>query len=108
MVYNPKEMTENEQRRMTRRMTSELMIILGHDKDVPAPDVGNNAQTMAWILDTYSMNVGHTVPSVATGKPLFLGGSEGREEATSRGCVFTVMDALENLEIPMEGIRVAV
>ncbi len=108
VVCDPKEMSEKELERMTRRMTAELMIILGHDKDIPAPDVGTNAQTMAWILDTYSMNVGHTVPSVVTGKPIFLGGSEGREEATSRGCVFAVIDALNTLDMSVEGVRVAV
>ncbi len=81
VICNPKEMSLKEVERMTRRFTVELMIILGPDKDIPAPDVNTNAQIMAWILDTYSMNVGHSVPSVVTGKPLVVGGSRGREEA---------------------------
>ena len=108
VICNPKEMSLGEQERMTRRLTSELMIILGPDKDIPAPDVNTNAQTMGWILDTYSMNVGHSVPSVVTGKPLAVGGSRGREEATGRGCVRTVLEALKHLEVEVEGVRVAV
>jgi len=108
VVCNPDEMSLGEQERMTRRMTSELMIILGPEKDIPAPDVNTNAQTMAWILDTYSMNVGHSVPSVVTGKPISVGGSRGREEATGRGCVYTIVETLKHLAVPMEGIRVAV
>jgi len=108
VVCNPKEMSTTEVENMTRRLTSELMIILGPEKDIPAPDVNTNPQTMAWIMDTYSMNVGHSVPSVVTGKPLAVGGSQGREEATSRGCVSTVMDALRHLGMPVEGLRVAV
>ena len=108
VICNPKEMSAVEVERMTRRFTSELMIFIGPDKDIPAPDVNTNAQTMAWILDTYSMNIGHSVPSVVTGKPISLGGSRGREEATGRGCVRTVLEALEHLKIPLEGVRVAV
>ena len=108
VVCNPKEMSQMEIEHMTRRLTSELMIILGPDKDIPAPDVNTNAQIMAWILDTYSMNVGHSVPSVVTGKPLSVGGSRGREEATSRGCMYTVIEALKHLEIPIEDARVIV
>ncbi len=108
VICNPKEMSLGEQERMTRRLTAELMIILGPDKDIPAPDVNTNAQTMGWILDTYSMNVGHSVPSVVTGKPLSVGGSRGREEATGRGCIRTVLEALKHLEIEVEGVRVAV
>jgi len=108
VICDPKRMSLGEQERMTRRMTSELMIILGPDRDIPAPDVNTNAQTMAWILDTYSMNVGYSVPSVVTGKPISVGGSRGREEATGRGCVCTVIEALKHLEIPIEGVRVAI
>lgn len=108
VVCNPKEMSIGEVERMTRRFTSELMVIIGPEKDIPAPDVNTNAQTMAWILDTYSMNVGHSVPSVVTGKPIALGGSRGREEATGRGCVHTVLEALEHFELPVKGVRVAV
>jgi glutamate dehydrogenase (NAD(P)+) len=108
VVCNPKKMSLREIERMTRRLTSELMIILGPDKDIPAPDVNTNAQTMAWILDTYSVNVGHSVPSVVTGKPVSVGGSRGREEATGRGCVCTMREALAHLGMPMAGARVAV
>jgi glutamate dehydrogenase (NAD(P)+) len=108
VVCNPKEMSLAEVERMTRRFTSELMIILAPEKDIPAPDVNTNAQTMAWILDTYSMNVGHAVPSVVTGKPISLGGSRGREEATGRGCVRTVIEALSHRHMPLEGAKVAV
>ena len=108
VVCNPKEMSIREVERLTRRFTVELMIFLGPDKDIPAPDVNTNAQIMAWMLDTYSMNVGHSVPSVVTGKPLVVGGSRGREEATSRGCVCTVMEALKHLDMSVEGVRVAV
>ena len=108
VICNPKEMSLREVERMTRRLTSEMMIILGPDKDIPAPDINTNAQTMAWILDTYSMNVGHSVPSVVTGKPVSVGGSRGREDATGRGCVCTVREALKHLRLPIEGARVAV
>lgn len=108
VICNPKEMSLREVERMTRRLTSELMIILGPDKDIPAPDINTNAQTMAWILDTYSMNVGHSVPSVVTGKPVSVGGSRGREEATGRGCVCTMREALGHLGLPIAGARVAV
>ena len=108
VVCNPKEMSLRELELMTRRLTSELMIILGPDKDIPAPDINTNAQTMAWILDTYSMNVGHSVPSVVTGKPVSVGGSRGREEATGRGCVCTIREALGHLGMPIAGARVVV
>lgn len=108
VICDPTQMSPKEVERLTRRLTSELMIILGPDKDIPAPDVNTDAQTMAWIMDTYSMNVGHSVPSVVTGKPLSVGGSRGREEATSRGCVCAVTDALQHLEMPIAGARVVV
>lgn len=108
VICTPREMSLGELERMTRRMTSELMIILGPNQDIPAPDMGTNAQTMAWILDTYSMNVGHSVPSVVTGKPLALGGSKGREEATGRGCVFTILELLKRTNRSIDGVRVAV
>jgi glutamate dehydrogenase (NAD(P)+) len=85
VICDPKSMSQGELERMTRRYTAELMEFIGPEKDVPAPDVGTNEQTMAWIMDTYSMHVGHTVTSVVTGKPLNIGGSRGRVEATGRG-----------------------
>ena len=108
VICNPKEMTIKEIEGMTRRLTSELMIILGPEKDIPAPDLNTNAQTMAWIMDTYSMNIGHSVPSVVTGKPLSVGGSRGREKATGRGCVCTVVETMKHLGMSIEGARVVV
>lgn len=86
----PWNLSITEQERMTRRYTSEIINLIGPDKDIPAPDMYTNEQTMAWIMDTYSINVGHTVPSVVTGKPVSIGGSLGRQEATGRGVAFCV------------------
>lgn len=97
VVCNPKEMSKGELERLTRRFASEISIIIGPEKDIPAPDVYTNAQTMAWIMDTYSMNKGYATLGVVTGKPLNIGGSKGRNEATARGCVFTVREALKKL-----------
>ena len=108
MVCNPKEMSRGELERLTRRYTTELMILLGPEKDIPAPDIYTDAQTMAWIMDTYSMNVGYSVPSVVTGKPLSVGGSRGRKEATGRGVVLTTLEAMKELGIPKDGATVAV
>jgi glutamate dehydrogenase (NAD(P)+) len=93
---------------MTRRFTSEIINEIGPEKDIPAPDVGTNAATMAWIFDTFSMNKGHSVLGVVTGKPLTIGGSLGREEATARGASFSLSAALEKQGRSMEGLRVAV
>jgi glutamate dehydrogenase (NAD(P)+) len=98
VICNPKEMSQNELARLTRRFTSEISIIIGPEKDIPAPDVYTNAQTMAWIMDTYSMNKGYSVPGVITGKPISIGGSLGRREATARGCMFTIREALKGME----------
>src|SRR5256714_5458983 len=108
VVCNPKQMSIRELEGMTRRFTSEIINEIGPEKDIPAPDVGTNAQTMAWIFDTYSMNKGHSVLGVVTGKPLTIGGSLGREEATSRGATFCLASALEKKGRSMEGLRVAV
>lgn len=108
VICNPKEMSEGELERMTRRFTTELVEVIGPEKDIPAPDVYTNAQVMAWIMDTYSMQKGYSVPAVVTGKPIALGGSLGREKATGRGCVFTIREAMKRLEIPMEGATIAV
>jgi glutamate dehydrogenase (NAD(P)+) len=105
---NPKEMSPGELERMTRRYTSEILPIIGPEKDIPAPDVYTTSQTMAWIMDTYSMNVGYTVPGVVTGKPLQIGGSKGRDEATARGCTFTIEEAAKHLGINLNGATVAV
>ena len=92
----PWKMSQGELERMTRRYTSEIITLLGPDKDIPAPDMYTNEQTMAWIMDTYSINVGHTVPSVVTGKPVAIGGSLGRTEATGRGVAYCAKRAIEH------------
>lgn len=105
---NPKELSANEVQNLTRRYTTELMPIIGPDKDIPAPDVNTNAQTMAWLMDTYSMNVGYSVPGVTTGKPIVLGGSEGRNEATGRGCVFAIEEAARDIGMDLTKATVVV
>jgi glutamate dehydrogenase (NAD(P)+) len=94
IICNPKEMSKGELERMTRRFTYEIAPIIGPNMDIPAPDVYTDAQTMAWIMDTYSAMMGHAVPSVVTGKPIPLGGSLGRDEATSRGVMYVVREAM--------------
>ncbi|MGD9496299.1 MAG: Glu/Leu/Phe/Val dehydrogenase [Armatimonadota bacterium] len=108
VICNPKEMSEGELERMTRRFTTELVEVIGPEKDIPAPDVYTDARVMAWIMDTYSMQKGYSVPAVVTGKPIALGGSLGREAATGRGCVFTIRETMKRLEMPLEGAKVAV
>jgi glutamate dehydrogenase (NAD(P)+) len=108
VVCDPGAMSRTELERMTRRYTSEIINEIGPEKDIPAPDVGTNANVMAWIFDTYSMNKGHSVLGVVTGKPLTLGGSLGREDATARGALFCLQSALERQERSMEGLRVAI
>jgi glutamate dehydrogenase (NAD(P)+) len=106
VICDPKRLSRNELERMTRRYTSEIINEIGPERDIPAPDVGTNAAVMAWIFDTYSMNKGHSVLGVVTGKPLQLGGSLGREEATARGALFCIREAMRKKEIPMRGARV--
>lgn len=101
VICNPKEMNELELESMTRRFASELVGFIGPDRDIPAPDVYTNSQTMAWIMDTYSMHVGHSVTGVVTGKPLSIGGSKGRVEATGRGCVYTIAEAAKHLNLKL-------
>jgi len=108
VICDPKTMSRGELERMTRRFTSEIINEIGPEKDIPAPDVGTNAATMAWIFDTYSMNKGHSVLGVVTGKPLTIGGSLGREEATARGALFCLSSALEREGQSLDGIRIAV
>ena len=93
ITCNPKEMSQGEVERMTRRFTSEIHPIIGPHVDIPAPDVNTTPQVMAWFMDTYSMNLGYPVPGVVTGKPIPVGGSLGRNEATARGCMFTILSA---------------
>jgi glutamate dehydrogenase (NAD(P)+) len=108
VICDPKKMSQGELERMTRRYTSEIIDLIGPEKDVPAPDMNTNEQTMAWIMDTYSMHQGHTVTSVVTGKPLNLGGSRGRTEATGHGVRVICDESLRYLQMPIEGCRVVV
>ena len=108
ITCDPKSMSQGELERMTRRYTSEILPIIGPEKDIPAPDVNTNAQTMAWLMDTYSVNKGYTVPGVVTGKPVQVGGSLGRNTATARGLMYTVLYALKHLNLPQTGLRVAI
>jgi glutamate dehydrogenase (NAD(P)+) len=101
-------MSEGELERMTRRYTAQILEFIGPERDVPAPDVNTNEQTMAWIMDTYSMHKRHTVTAVVTGKPLELGGSRGRPEATGRGCLFVTMQALKRFGIAPDAARVII
>ncbi len=105
---DPKRLSLAELERLTRRYTSEINILLGPDRDIPAPDVNTNEQVMAWIMDTYSMNQGRTATGVVTGKPLSLGGSLGRRDATGRGVFVAAREAARRLGLPIEGARVAV
>ena len=105
---DPKPFSGGELERLTRRYTSEIGIIIGPDKDIPAPDVNTNEKIMAWMMDTYSINVGTTSPRVVTGKPLSLGGSLGRRDATGRGCYVVAREAMRRLGMEMTGARVAI
>lgn len=105
---NPKEMSTGELERLTRRYASMLLDFIGPYRDVPAPDLYTDAQIMAWIVDTYSRFKGYSVPEVATGKPIVIGGSLGREEATSRGVTFCVREAAKHARMPLKGATVAV
>ncbi|MDH5251826.1 MAG: Glu/Leu/Phe/Val dehydrogenase [Nitrospira sp.] len=104
----PKKLSRAELQRLTRRYAAEIFPLIGPDKDVPAPDVGTDAQVMSWIMDTYSQQVGYAVPGVVTGKPLSLGGSLGREEATGRGVVYVTLEALRHLKVSIENTTVAI
>ena len=105
---DPQAMSAAELEKLTRRYTSGIINMLGPDSDVPAPDVNTNERVMAWVMDTYSMHVGHTVTAVVTGKPVELGGSLGRREATGRGCMIVTKEALKHLGMPVKGTTVAV
>jgi glutamate dehydrogenase (NAD(P)+) len=108
VVIDPKKLSRREVEGLTRRYTTEISVLIGPEKDIPAPDVNTNAQTMAWIMDTYSMHVGYTVPGVVTGKPISLGGSEGRNEATARGAVYCIEDAAAHLGMDLARSTVAI
>ncbi|MBB4640536.1 Glu/Leu/Phe/Val dehydrogenase dimerization domain-containing protein [Rhizorhapis suberifaciens] len=105
---DPAMLSWSELERLTRRYTSQFIDIIGPDKDIPAPDMGTDAQIMAWIMDTYSEHAGHSVPSVVTGKPIVLGGSQGRYEATGRGLVYLIEDICTQLNIGLQGARAVV
>ncbi len=108
VVCDPRQLSTAELERITRRYTAELIEYLGPERDVPAPDVNTNEQVMAWIMDTYSMHVRHTVTAVVTGKPLDLGGSRGRREATGRGCMVVCNEALKKLGMDRHTARVII
>lgn len=105
---DPRKYSQGELERVTRRYTTEIGLIIGPEKDIPAPDVNTGPQTMAWMMDTYSMNVGRTATGVVTGKPVSLGGSLGRADATGRGVFVTGAEAMRKLGLPMEGARIAI
>ena len=108
ITCNPKIMSAGELEGMTRRYTSAILPLIGPEQDIPAPDVYTNSQTMAWIMDTYSMTKGYPIPGVVTGKPISLGGSLGRNEATGRGVFYTIQSACEHLRMSLPGATVAV
>lgn len=108
IICDPQQMSIGELERMTRRYASELLDFIGPEKDVPAPDMNTNEQTMAWIMDTYSMHARHTVTAVVTGKPIDLGGSSGRREATGRGILFVTNEAIKRFGMSPENTRVVV
>ncbi|GIV16036.1 MAG: glutamate dehydrogenase [Armatimonadota bacterium] len=108
VMCDPKQLSLKELERLTRRYTTEISVIIGPESDIPAPDVGTDPQVMAWIMDTYSMHKGYTVPAVVTGKPIAVGGSEGRMEATGRGLVMIASRCSQMLNIPLQGARVVI
>ena len=108
VACDPKQMSLAELERLTRRYTSEISMLIGPEKDIPAPDMNTNARVMAWIMDTYSMNVGYSVPGVVTGKPLEIGGSQGRDEATGRGVSIIADEAMHHLGRSLDGATVAI
>jgi len=108
VICDPQKLSRRELEAITRRYTAELLDFLGPERDVPAPDLGTNEQVMAWVMDTYSMHVRHTTTAVVTGKPLDLGGSRGRREATGRGCLIVCDQALKKLGRPRAGQRVII
>ena len=108
VICDPKRMSKPELERMTRRYASEILPVIGPEQDIPAPDVYTDAQTMAWIMDTYSMTKGYSALGVVTGKPVSIGGSEGRKEATARGVLVAVEEACKVKKIPLRGAAVAI
>jgi glutamate dehydrogenase (NAD(P)+) len=107
VVVNPRRLSTTERKALTRRYTTEISILIGPDRDIPTPDVNTGSQTMAWIMDTFSMHRGHTVPGVVTGKPQAIGGTRGRREATSRGAFRCILAAARCRDLDLSGARVA-
>jgi glutamate dehydrogenase (NAD(P)+) len=108
VICDPKNMSPSELERLTRRYATEISIIIGPHGDIPAPDVNTNSQVMAWIMDTYSMHEGYSIPAVVTGKPLSIGGSEGRNDATATGVLFVTRQAAKRMGMPLQGARVSI
>jgi len=108
VICDPKNMSPAELERLTRRYATEISIIIGPRSDIPAPDVNTNSQVMAWIMDTYSMHEGFSSPAVVTGKPLSIGGSEGRNDATATGVLFVTRQAAKRFGMPLQGVRVSI
>ncbi|MBV9256391.1 MAG: Glu/Leu/Phe/Val dehydrogenase, partial [Ktedonobacteraceae bacterium] len=108
VICDPKRMKPAELERMTRRYATEISIVIGPHSDIPAPDVNTNSQVMAWIMDTYSMHEGFSIPAVVTGKPLSIGGSEGRNDATATGVLFVTRQAAKSIGMPLKGARVSI
>lgn len=108
VICDPRNLSSTELERLTRRFTSEIGVLLGPERDIPAPDVNTNPRVMSWVMDTFSMNVGHTASGVTTGKPIVIGGSEGRREATGRGVVVVTQEACQVLGVDLSKARVAI
>ncbi len=108
VICDPKNMSPSELERLTRRYATEISIVIGPHGDIPAPDVNTNSQVMAWIMDTYSMHEGYSVPAIVTGKPLSIGGSEGRNDATATGVLFVTRQAARRIGMPLKGARVSI
>jgi len=108
VIVDPKQLSLRELEGLTRRFATEISPLIGPDRDIPAPDVNTNSQTMAWIMDTFSMHAGYTISGVVTGKPISVGGSLGRNEATARGTVYTLQQASTLRNLPLRGARVAI
>jgi glutamate dehydrogenase (NAD(P)+) len=108
VIVDPKQLSKKELEALSRRFFTEIEVLIGPERDIPAPDVNTTPQVMAWFMDTYSMHQGYTVPGVVTGKPISLGGSEGRNEATARGTVFCIVEAARHLGLELNKAKVAV
>jgi glutamate dehydrogenase (NAD(P)+) len=108
VVVNPRKLTRHEREGLTRREATEITPIIGPDRDIPTPDVNTGSETMAWFMDTYSMHAGHTISSAVAGKPLAIGGTRGRREATSRGAFRTIVSCAQSMDLPLSGARVVV